>query len=39
MAVGLSDKLWLVEDIVKNLVEDAAPKPGKRGRAEAGDAA
>jgi hypothetical protein len=30
MAAGLSDKLWSIEDIA-NLVEDAAPKPGKRG--------
>jgi IS1 family transposase len=30
MAAGLSDKLWSVEDIA-NLVEAAAPQPGKRG--------
>lgn len=30
MAAGVSDRLWSVEDIA-NLVESAAPKPGKRG--------
>lgn len=30
MAAGVSDRLWSVEDIT-NLVEAAAPKPGKRG--------
>ena len=29
MAAGISDRLWSVEDIA-NLVETAAPKPGKR---------
>ena len=30
MAAGISDRLWEIGDIVK-LVEDAEPKPGKRG--------
>ena len=30
MAAGVSDRLWAMADIVK-LIEDAAPKPGKRG--------
>ncbi len=30
MAVGVSDRLWEIGDIVK-LVEDAEAKPGKRG--------
>lgn len=30
MAAGVSKQLWEVGDIVK-LVEDAEPKPGKRG--------
>jgi hypothetical protein len=30
MAAGITDKLWLVEDIVA-LVEASEPKPGKRG--------
>ena len=30
MAAGVSDRLWEIGDIVK-LVEDAQPKPGKRG--------
>jgi IS1 family transposase len=30
MAAGVSDRLWEIGDIVK-LVEDAGPKPGKRG--------
>lgn len=31
MAAGVSDRLWEIGDIVK-LVEDAEPKPGKRGQ-------
>ena len=30
MAAGVSDRLWEIGDIVK-LVEDAEPKPSKRG--------
>jgi hypothetical protein len=30
MAAGISDRLWEIGDIVK-LVEDADPKPEKRG--------
>ena len=30
MAAGVSGRLWEISDIVK-LVEDAEPKPGKRG--------
>ena len=31
MAAGVTDRLWDIEDIVR-LVDEAAPKPGPRGR-------
>ena len=30
MAAGVTDRLWSIEDIAA-IVEDAAPKPGRRG--------
>jgi hypothetical protein len=38
MAAGVSERLWSVEDIAE-LVDAAAPKPGRRGPEEIGNTA